>query len=344
MDRRYQVFVSSTFYDLERERQEVIQALLELDCIPAGMEIFPAADDDQWTLIKRVIDDCDYYIVIVAGRYGTLGPDGSSYTEAEYRYALSRDIPIIGFVHKNPGQLPANLCETNEDLQKKLAAFKDLVIRKSYRQWEDAKDLGSQVSRSLIKLIRSNPASGWIRADSVPALDATEEILTLRRRIDELEAALDKHRLSPPEGSDAFAQGNDHVELSISFDVYDPRYEELEYTTRVTIRATWDEIFVALAPYLLDEEREGRIKEVLDSFSEGRARAALETEEGAGDHHYRSFVIDDQDFQRVKVQLRALGLITLSEKTRRSGSLKTHWTLTPLGDAHMTRLMAIKRA
>lgn len=34
LDKRYQVFVSSTFSDLEEERQEVMQALLELDCMP----------------------------------------------------------------------------------------------------------------------------------------------------------------------------------------------------------------------------------------------------------------------------------------------------------------------
>lgn len=87
MDKRYQVFVSSTFLDLQEERQEVMQALLELDCIPSGMELFPAANEDQWSLIKKVIDDCDYYIVVLAGRYGSVGPDGYSYTEMEYRYA-----------------------------------------------------------------------------------------------------------------------------------------------------------------------------------------------------------------------------------------------------------------
>ena len=54
MDTRYQVFVSSTFEDLQEERQEVMHALLELDCMPSGMELFPAANDDQWTLIKKV--------------------------------------------------------------------------------------------------------------------------------------------------------------------------------------------------------------------------------------------------------------------------------------------------
>src|ERR1043166_3605727 len=101
MDKRYQVFVSSTYEDLKEERQEVIQALLELDCIPSGMELFPAASEDQWTLIKRVIDDCDYYLVIVGGRYGSVGPDKKSFTQMEYEYAVSRNKPVIAFLHAN---------------------------------------------------------------------------------------------------------------------------------------------------------------------------------------------------------------------------------------------------
>src|SRR3954453_18062379 len=97
MDKRYQVFVSSTFVDLQVERQHAIQALLALDCIPSGMELFPASDDDQWTLIKRVIDDCDYSLLILAGRYGSIGIDGIGYTEKEYDYAVSVKKPIIAF-------------------------------------------------------------------------------------------------------------------------------------------------------------------------------------------------------------------------------------------------------
>ena len=41
MDKRYQVFLSSTYADLKDERQKVIQDLMEMDCIQAGMELFP---------------------------------------------------------------------------------------------------------------------------------------------------------------------------------------------------------------------------------------------------------------------------------------------------------------
>jgi hypothetical protein len=118
MDKRYQVFVSSTYQDLKEERQEVIQALLELDCIPAGMELFPAADDDQWTLIKKVIDDCDYYIVIVGGRYGSLSATGISYTQMEYEYAVSQGKPAIGFIHRDQALylLPKQSNQAKEEL------------------------------------------------------------------------------------------------------------------------------------------------------------------------------------------------------------------------------------
>ena len=83
-----------------------MQALLELDCIPAGMELFPASSEDQWSLIKRVIDDCDYYILIIGGRYGSVGPDGISYTQMEFEYALKTGKPIISFIQiQHPYQL-----------------------------------------------------------------------------------------------------------------------------------------------------------------------------------------------------------------------------------------------
>ena len=71
MEKRYQVFLSSTYVDLKEERLEVMRALLELDCIPSGMEYFPATNDDQWSFIQELIDQCDYYIVVVGARYGS---------------------------------------------------------------------------------------------------------------------------------------------------------------------------------------------------------------------------------------------------------------------------------
>jgi hypothetical protein len=168
MDKRYQVFLSSTYTDLQIERQHVMQALLELDCIPSGMELFPAADEDQWSLIKQVINDCDYYVVIVGGRYGSVGKDGKSYTQLEYEYAVSKDKPVLAFLHKNPGLIPADKSEESPEGKLKLKSFRELAEKKMCRYWSSPEELGSVVSRSLVKLMKSKPAVGWVRADLVP--------------------------------------------------------------------------------------------------------------------------------------------------------------------------------
>ena len=82
---KYQVFISSTYTDLQEERKKVLDILLMADCIPAGMENFVATDDEQFNVIKRVIDMCDYYILIIGRRYGSINKNtGLSYTEMEY--------------------------------------------------------------------------------------------------------------------------------------------------------------------------------------------------------------------------------------------------------------------
>jgi hypothetical protein len=92
---KYQIFVSSTYEDLKEERDTVIKAILETGNIPVGMEMFSAGDEQQWELIKRQIEDCDYYVVILAHRYGSM--DGIiSYTEKEYDFAVEKKIPVLG--------------------------------------------------------------------------------------------------------------------------------------------------------------------------------------------------------------------------------------------------------
>src|SRR4051794_9924424 len=104
--RRYQVFVSSTFLDLQEERAAVVSALLQLEAFPAGMELFPAADEDAWTLIKRVIDSSDYYLLVVGGKYGSVDAETElSYTEMEYDYAVEQGRPVMAFLHADPDKI-----------------------------------------------------------------------------------------------------------------------------------------------------------------------------------------------------------------------------------------------
>lgn len=343
IEKRYQVFVSSTYADLQDERQEVMQALLELDCIPAGMELFPAANEDQWSLIKRVIDDCDYYIVIIAGRYGSLGPDSLSYTEMEYRYALDKGKPVIGFVHKSPGSLVVDRCEASEDGKRKLEAFRTYVQKKMCRFWESPADLGSQVSRSLVKLIKTTPAVGWVKGDLVPELPAAEEILRLRKRIEELEAGLQAARTEAPEGTASLAQGEDTVDVRFNFKASPTghSYDATGYHHRLT--TTWNAIFAAVSPLMIHEVSDRDFTDQVSGFIRDSVIEDLRKSKELKGLKLLAFEVDDTEFQTVKVQLRALGLITKSTKPRSVKDTDTYWTLTPYGDTVMTRLRAIRK-
>lgn len=341
MEKRFQVFVSSTFKDLEDERQEVMHALLELDCMPAGMELFPAANETQWNLIKKVIDDCDYYVLILAGRYGSISPEGLSYTEMEYRYALSINKPTIAFIHRDPGKIIAEKTETTDEGKAKLVEFRTLVEKRLCKQWDTPQELGSVVSRSLIQLIKSNPAVGWVRANELADREATMELLQLRRRVEELQTELAKARTSAPKGAEGLAQGDESHSLRFSFKARGPgEYSSVTWSS--SFSPTWDELFSVAAPLMINEAPEEAIKVALDAMVEDQTAQRLRENKKLQRHTLHGFSLHQEDFQTVKVQLRALGLIAKSEKTRSVKDSGTYWTLTPYGDEVMTRLRAIR--
>jgi len=52
-----QVFVSSTYIDLKKERQAAVEAILTASHIPAGRELFTAGDQSQMQVIQRWLDE-----------------------------------------------------------------------------------------------------------------------------------------------------------------------------------------------------------------------------------------------------------------------------------------------
>jgi hypothetical protein len=169
MDKRYQVFVSSTFRDLVEERQQVIQGILGMNWMPAGMEYFPAATEEVWTALKRIIDNSDYYVVIVAGRYGSVDEDGVSFTQKEYEYAVQAGKPVAAFLHGNPDSLPREATETNRRVQKKLEAFRALCKKNTARYGIPHPTCAPLSSKAYSISIKIIPASGGSVAIRFPA-------------------------------------------------------------------------------------------------------------------------------------------------------------------------------
>lgn len=218
MERKHQVFVSSTYKDLIEERKQVIHALLELDCIPAGMEMFPATDEDAWSLIKEVIDGCDYYILISAGLYGSTNESGISFTELEYDYALSTNKPIIAFLHNDIGSLVASKTEKSEQKQESLNRFRNKVESKHCKYWSTPEDLRGKVSRSLVQLRKKHPSDGWVPGKYAADEKMLRELERLRARIAELEYEAKQIKNEPPPNTENLEQGDDKLGFCAGID------------------------------------------------------------------------------------------------------------------------------
>ena len=188
MDKRYQIFVSSTYEDLKNERAKVMETILNFDCFPAGMEQFPAMDMKLFEYIKKIIDDSDYYLLIIGGRYGSVDESsGKSWTEQEFDYAVSKGIPVLVFDHEDFTLLPGKKTDQDDTKRKKLLAFKKKASEvRIINKWSNADNLALRVSSSLRKVFGMQPSIGWVRASNIANVEAHKKIEKLKDEIENL--------------------------------------------------------------------------------------------------------------------------------------------------------------
>lgn len=190
-EKRYQVFISSTYQDLQEERRAVQDVVISMGDFPVQMESFPAADEDQFEFIKSLIDKCDYYVLIIAGRYGSVADGGLSYTHKEFRCAVERGVPVLVMLHGEPGKIPADKLEHSDAGRQRLKAFIGEAENKRLRKtWATLGDLKLAVREALDYAKATKPRVGWVRGDSVASLDALEELNEVRKENEKFREAL----------------------------------------------------------------------------------------------------------------------------------------------------------
>ena len=324
MEKRYQVFVSSTYTDLKEERRRVIQTLMEMDCIPAGMEIFPAADEEQFEFIKRVIDDCDYYIVIVGGRYGSVTTEGISYTEKEYDYALDKGLKVIALLHENPDQIPVVKFDRDEEARARLAAFRDkLTANRLVKFWNRSEELPGLVALSLSKTIKTFPAVGWVRANVTASEQILSELNELRKENNTLKKYIGETEQKTTIKIDNLAGLDEWFTVR-------GRWSSANRSGDWIWMPSWREIFAYIAPYVLERTNQETVKSALED--------ALWEKQGKRASHY----LNDQDFQTIALQLKALGLIKTQVVRTTAGRMASFWSLTPRGERLMMELRTVR--
>lgn len=313
MDKRYQVFISSTYSDLKEERGKVMQTVMALDCIPAGMELFSAIDAEQLEFIKKIIDDCDYYILIIGGKYGSMTDEGISYTEEEYNYAVSKGIPVIAFLHDNINLLTGDKLDLDPNKRAKLEAFRDKVAKgRLVKFWNNADELNGQVAISLTKTIKTYPAVGWVRANLQTNAESLQEMNNLRKELAELKRKADRENKNIPD----IAELDETITLTLQRVDFFNQHKPYKRTI------TWMELFDGISTQLMSPVIEFEMIKILSRVIWGKGKT-----------NGYDYTISKEAFQQIKIQFLALGLISISNEC---------WKLSSTGTKLMLRQHAIK--
>lgn len=281
------------------------------------MELFPAADVNQLDYIKKIIDECDYYVLILGGRYGSMDESGVSYTEREYDYAVQSGKVVLAFVHDDVEAIAVRNSEANHAAKLALAAFREKVMTgRLVRGWRDQQSLELAVLKALMHAFSDFPKVGWVRGDAI----ASQETIEKYNRILEENAGL-KKKISDDESRVRILSNIEN--LAGLDDEFEVRYSYRSLRAsggypNTSKKISWKRIFLGVGAQL-DLAR-------TDAAILNGVRMALKDFDGSS-----VYLIDQTDKVRIKIQLEALGLITTKVSKTLEGGYAEFISLTSMG-------------
>ncbi|MCK0551301.1 DUF4062 domain-containing protein [Pseudomonas syringae] len=319
MSSKYQIFVSSTYLDLKEPRDFVIKAILEMGHIPVGMEMFSAADEEQWSIIRRQIDQSDYYVLILANRYGSVTSEQISYTEKEYDYARSISIPCLGFILETSASWPSDYTDTASAQVQALSLFRDKVKQRPVSFWKNTDDLYGKCSIALMKAFTAYPREGWVRASqyidgksSTELLRLSSENARLREALQDSEAALEQKNNRSESDAVAVLKANER-------DLYVWMKDADDWKKKG--RISLFDVFEVLAPEMFVEISFNSMSLVVATLLASKDYKKVRESHPIPANELKEWVAD----------FAALDLIAPSVKKKRASDTEEYWTLTDNG-------------
>ncbi|EAC5861524.1 TPA: DUF4062 domain-containing protein [Listeria monocytogenes] len=339
--KKLQVFISSTYIDLIDERQSAVQAVLDSGHIPAGMELFKAGNETQLDTIYKWIDNSDVYMLILGGRYGSVEEKSQkSYTRLEYEYAINKGIPIFSVVlADNSLEKKATVLGTEKVYEQsskdKYDDFKKLVLSKIVRMVDDSKDIKLAVHATLVDFLEDYDMVGWIRANDSEAntslLTQINELSIENRKLKEETSNLEeKIELMQLTFESNLAFEGEEIIIHATYSERIHSSAPYEYRDKVIEKSiTWDKMFLLWAPRL--------------TATINYTRSKNELEYALKDYMGRYIKLNDNQFQTIKIQYSALGLIKYYEARTTQGGTAEFINLTSKGREYLVRNTAIRK-
>lgn len=325
-EKKYQVFISSTYSDLKEERRKILDILLMADCIPAGMEAFVASDVEQFEVIKKVIELCDYYILIIGKRYGSINEQtGLSYTEMEYDYAKELGLPVLVFALDESVDLPPEKMENNSERIAALQMFREKALANRLATiWKTEGELTSAVAISVLKAKSDIPRPGWQRATDYDEASLRRQIMQLQKEKDKLAAdvKMAKEQIS------SLTQITDIAFEDCVVTIAFKKHNTGTSATYGHIERNLPELFKIIATQMMDV-----------AITEDGIEIALLA--NLFPQHYIDYTLTDRQLiKRVLNQLKALDLL-YSQWNQEKGTL--FWGVTAKGELERNKMILVRK-
>lgn len=313
--KKYQVFISSTYSDLIEERRKILDILLMADCIPAGMEAFVATDIEQFEVIKKVIDLCDYYVLIIGKRYGSVNAvTGLSYTEMEYEYAKQKQIPVLVFAIDESIILSDDKVETETDKIEALKQFRQKAMTNRLASvWNTPDELTGALAIAIMRAKSEIERPGWQRATDYDEATLLRDIMDLQKEKDQLVNELTSVKQKLQTITETSGIAFEGYSISIAY-----RKDNGPYApTNGTITRELTELFKIISTQMLDV-----------SLTESAINAILREKLFIEKSEVYSFR-DPQFVKQILNQLKAANLLYSSWSDKKSS---LYWGLTKKGE------------
>ena len=194
LDKRYQVFISTSGQEMQPERIILAQTLVGMGFFSWGLE---QRTPLSTALARRQIDDCDYVILLLGSQYGEQSVSGVGYMHLEYIYAVTKQKPIIVFMHEEPAARDPSLHDQKPELREKFSEFRKLLQQDVDQvfTYRSLRDLEMAVRLNMPHMLERYPVSGWVRPQNSQLLH--DEIEQLKAKIEQLETEVGKREVDP---------------------------------------------------------------------------------------------------------------------------------------------------
>lgn len=259
LDKRYQVFISTSGMEMKPERSIMMQTLVSMGFFSWGLEQRTPISS---AISRRQIDDCDYVVFLLGSQYGELSVSGMGYMHLDYLYAVSRQKPIVVFMHEHPHMRDLCLRESKPERQEKFLQFRTQLQNEVEQvfTYRTLRDLELAVRFNMPQMLERYPVLGWVRPQNAQKL--LDEIEQLKAKVASLETETGQRE---PDPIISLPKVSLHERFAFDYRIHayqDGNFQEMKLSKQLT----WAQLLGILGPTFIEATPEEFFSKRLNDY------------------------------------------------------------------------------